>query len=234
MTTTDFNVTSVFDSDVIVNRTGGTTDTTQDPIDGSNYAAVTQSFAQYSDPTFGNGLPDDGSFAANPYHPTINLNYDNTNDGNNAKLITGATTGTTFTVPVTQGQYNYVHLALMSTEGSGDVKVTFNYTDGTSAQSSTITVPDWYNEITESETLYYLTDGLDRSFTDGTGFDDADNPALFGARFTANSAKTLQSLAVQVTNSTGTGRLTFFGATGETVNAAPTAVNLNNSTTSLP
>ncbi|MDJ1170090.1 putative Ig domain-containing protein [Roseofilum sp. BLCC_M154] len=234
MATTDFNVTSAFDSDVIVNYTSGTTDTTQTQIDGSNYAAVTQSFAQYKDPTWGNGLPDDGSFAANSYHPTINLNYSNANNGNNARLIIGQTSGTTFNVPVTQGQYNYVHLALMSTEGSSDVKVTFNYTDGSSTVSSIATVPDWYNEITESETLYYLADGLDRSFTDGTGFDDADDPALFGARFTANSAKTLQNLTVQVTNSTATGQLAFFGATGETLNQAPTAVNLNNSTTSLP
>ncbi|MEH2063413.1 MAG: DUF4347 domain-containing protein, partial [Nostoc sp.] len=227
--TVAFNISSVFDSDIIVNRTGGVTDTTQTAIDLTNNALITQSFATFSNSTSGNGLPDDGFFGVTSFHPDIQLSYKNTDNGNNARLIKTSTGTFTFNV---SGQYAYVHLALTSTEGSSDVSLTFNYSDGTTETTSSQTIPDWYNEITTpSNTLYYLSNGLDRSKTDGTGFEDANNPAVFGVRFSANAAKTLQSITVQKTTSTG--YLVFFGATGE-LNTAPaltgTAATLSNGT----
>ncbi|MBE9145256.1 hypothetical protein [Planktothrix mougeotii] len=91
LATVNFDVSSIFSDDVIVNYTGGVTDTTQTAIDNSGYAAVTQSFAVYTNPTSGNGLPDDGLFSANSYHPAIQLGYNNNNNGNNALMIVGAT-----------------------------------------------------------------------------------------------------------------------------------------------
>ncbi|BAY79100.1 hemolysin-type calcium-binding region (plasmid) [Nostoc linckia NIES-25] len=212
--TVSFNVSSVFDTDVIVNRTAGITDTTQTAIDLTNYALITQSFATFANSTSGNGLPDDGFFAATSFHPDIQLSYRNTDNGNNARLIKTSTGSFTFNV---SGQYAYVHLALTSTEGNSDVRLTLNYSDGTTETTNSQTIPDWYNEITPSNTLYYLSNDLDRSKTDGTGFEDANDPALFGVRFSANAAKTLQSITVEKTASTG--YLVFLGATGELTNA---------------
>ncbi|WP_445632839.1 hypothetical protein NSTC745_04416 [Nostoc sp. DSM 114161] len=226
--TVSFNVSSVFDADVLVNRTGGVTDTTQTAIDLTSNALITQSFATFANSTSGNGLPDNGFFAATSFNPDIQLSYRNTDNGNNARLIKTSTGTFTFSV---NGQYAYVHLALTSTEGSSNVRLTFNYSDGTTETTNSQTIPDWYNEITPSNTLYYLGNGLDRSKADGTGFEDANNPAVFGVRFSANAAKTLQSITVEKTASTG--YLVFFGATGE-LNTAPaltgTAATLSNGT----
>ncbi|MEH2298469.1 MAG: DUF4347 domain-containing protein [Nostoc sp.] len=214
--TVPFDVSSAFDADAIVNRTGGVTDTTQTAIDAGNKALITQSFATSADSTLGNGLPDNGLFSATNFHPDIQLSYRNSDNGNNAHLIKTSTGSFTFNV---SGQYAYVHLGLTSTEGSSDVHLTFNYSDGTTQTSNSQTIPDWFDEITESKTLYYLINDLDRSQADGTGFNNANDPAIFGVRFSANAAKTLQSITVEKTASTG--YLVFLGATGE-LNTAPT------------
>ena len=214
--TVPFDVSSAFDADAIVNRTGGVTDTTQTAIDAGNKALITQSFATSADSTLGNGLPDNGLFSATNFHPDIQLSYRNSDNGNNAHLIKTSTGSFTFNV---SGQYAYVHLGLTSTQGSSDVHLTFNYSDGTTQTSNSQTIPDWFDEITESKTLYYLINDLDRSQADGTGFNNANDPAIFGVRFSANAAKTLQSITVEKTASTG--YLVFLGATGE-LNTAPT------------
>ncbi|MDZ8226250.1 DUF4347 domain-containing protein [Nostoc sp. ChiVER01] len=215
--TVPFDVASVFDADVIVNRTGGVTDTIQTAIDGKNFALITQSFATFTNSTLGNGLPDDGFFGATSFNPDIQLSYRNSENGNNARLITTSTGN--FTFNVSSGQYAYVHLALTSTEASSNVRLTLNYSDGTTQTTDSQTIPDWFNEITPSTTLYYLIDGLDRSKADGTGFENANDPAIFGVRVSADATKTLESITLEKTASTG--YLAFLGATGE-LNTPPT------------
>ena len=214
--TVPFDVSSTFNADAIVNRTGGVTDTTQTAVDATNRALITQSFATFADSTLGNGLPDNGLFSATNFHPDIQLSYKNSDNGYNAHLIKTSTGSFTFNV---SGQYAYVHLGLTSTEGSSDVHLTLNYSDGTTQTSNSQTIPDWFNEITESKTLYYLINHLDYSQPDGTGFNNANDRAIFGVKFSANAAKTLQSITVEKTASTG--YLVFLGATGE-LNTAPT------------
>ncbi|MEH2314295.1 MAG: DUF4347 domain-containing protein [Nostoc sp.] len=214
--TVPFDVSSAFNVDAIVNRTGGVTDTTQTAVDATNRALITQSFATFANSTLGNGLPDNGLFSATNFHPDIQLSYRNSDNGYNAHLIKTSTGSFTFNV---SGQYAYVHLGLTSTEGSSNVDLTLNYSDGTTKTTNSQTIPDWYNEITESKTLYYLINDLDLSNADATGFNNANDPAIFGVRFSANAAKTLQSITVEKTASTG--YLVFLGATGE-LNTAPT------------
>jgi len=218
--TVPFDLSSVLNVDVIVNRPEGVTDTTQTPIDGSNYALITQSFATFVNSTLGNGLPDDGFFGATNFNPDIQLGYRNSDNGNNARLITTSTGS--FTFNVLSGQYAYVHLALNSTEASSNVRFTLNYSDGTTQTTNSQTIPDWFNEITPSRTLYYLIDGLDRSRADGTGFENSNDAAIFGLRLSANATKTLESITVEKTASAG--YLAFFGATGE-LNTAPILQN---------
>ncbi|GAB4366722.1 MAG: hypothetical protein Kow00121_04420 [Elainellaceae cyanobacterium] len=212
-----FDVSSVLTEDIIVNRAGNITDTTQTAIDLENSALITQTFATFAGSTSGNGLPDDGLFAANSYHPTIQLAYRNASDGNNARLIKTSTGS--FTFGVTPGTYSEIHLAATSTEGSSGIRVTFNYADGTNETTTTRNVPDWYNSITQSADLYYLVDGMDRAQADGTTFQNVTNPAVFGMRFAPNSTKALQSITVEKTSSTGW--LSFIGATGVTATVTP-------------
>ncbi|QLE44764.1 DUF4114 domain-containing protein [Nostoc sp. C052] len=218
--TVPFDVSSVLNVDVIVNRPEGVTDTNQTPIDGANYALITQSFATFANSTLGNGLPDDGFFGATNFNPDIQLSYRNSDNGNNARLITTSTGS--FTFNVSSGQYAYVHLALNSTEARSNVRFTLNYSDGTTQTTNSQTIPDWYEEITPSTTLYYLIDGLDRSKADGTGFENSNDAAIFGLRLSADTTKTLESITVEKTASAG--YLAFFGATGE-LNTPPSLQN---------
>ncbi|MFN6466383.1 MAG: DUF4347 domain-containing protein [Nostoc sp. DedVER02] len=217
--TVPFDVSSVFNADVIVNRTGEATDTIQTAIDGYS-ALITQSFATFTNSTLGNGLPDDGFFEATSFNPDIQLSYRNSENGNNARLITTSTEN--FTFNVSSGQYAYVHLALTSTLGSSNVRFTLNYSDGTTQTTDSQTIPDWFNEITPSTTLYYLIDGLDRSAADGTNFQNSNDAAIFGVRVRADATKTLESITLEKTNSIG--YLAFLGATGE-LNTPPTLQN---------
>ncbi len=235
MATTKFDVSSLLDKDLIVNQGTSGTDTTQDGIDYMGTDFVTQTFATSQDATNGNGLPDNGIFAANSYHPEIQLSYSNDNDGTNGYLINSFSTTArtqTFQFNVTTGQYGYVHLAL-SPNGHApmDVSLTFNYSDGSSQTSSAVTVPDWQDTTTtESENLYYLASGLDLSTNDGSLFLE-DSVAVFGVRFAANATKTLNSITVNATSNYDFPEnvgLAFFGATGESnPNAVPTLTSSN-------
>uniref|UniRef100_UPI00378489AF DUF4347 domain-containing protein n=1 Tax=Planktothrix agardhii TaxID=1160 RepID=UPI00378489AF len=218
LATADFNVSSIFTEDVIVNYTSGVTDTTQNGLSKWSETLVTQSFATFTVGTNGNGLPDDGSFAANTYHPAIQLGYSNTSGGNNAKVLSA--NNTSFTFNITSGQYSAIHLFATSTDGTAGIEVKFNYSDGTN-EAKTATVPDWFDTISETSDKYYLIDGMDRSFdTTGSNYDDANTAALYGLKFAPNPAKTLSSITFTKTSGSTTDNwVSFFGATGEYNNA---------------
>ncbi|MCT7971026.1 Ig-like domain-containing protein [Laspinema olomoucense] len=223
-----FDLTSVFDRDVIINNTGGVTDPTQNGLSNSSETLVTQSFATLKAGANGNGLPDNGFFAANTYHPDLQLGYNNNNDGNNAKVLTA--NGQSFTFSVTPNQYSQIHLIATSSDGNAGMQVTFNYSDGTT-ETKTATVQDWFNNIVESFDNYYVIDGLDRNF-DTTGssassYHDANAVAVFGFGFNINPAKTLSSITINKTSgSLTTNYLGVFGATGVVESTPPTISNL--------
>ncbi|MGB7709049.1 MAG: hypothetical protein WBL95_05830, partial [Microcoleus sp.] len=213
LSNTDFNLSSVFDRDVIFNYNGGATDPTQDGLSTWNETLLTQSFATFKNPANGNGLPDNGFFRANAYHPDVQLGYNNTNNGNNAKVLT--TNNTSFTLAVTPKKYSEIHLFATSTNGNAGMQVTFKYSDG-NTETIPASVPDWFDEITETSSSYYLINGMDRSKdTTQDGYDNTNDPALFGFKFNPNSAKMLQSITVTKTSGSTTNNwLGVFGATG--------------------
>jgi len=220
---THFDVSTVLNIDAIVNN-AGTVDTTQTSIDLQNNALLTQAFAVGVGPATANGLPNDGFFAANTFHPDIQLAYRNSDDGNNARLLTSAGS---FTFNVPANNYKDIHLAVTSTQGNSDVRLTLNYSDGTSVPTTVQAVPDWFSSITESPSVYYLIDGMDRVRANSTIYEDANTFAVFGVRFAADPTKTLQSVTVEKTSATG--QLVFLGATG-VVNATPTDISISAST----
>ena len=86
-----FDTTSVFNADVIVNTDPDPPtpyDEDNDPIDdpgpGGNYALPSQSAAAVGCPT-PVGLPDNGFFGPNADHPPVQLAYNNASSGNNAR-----------------------------------------------------------------------------------------------------------------------------------------------------
>jgi hypothetical protein len=209
------DLSSVFKNDVIVNRNEGVTDTTQSAIDSSGYALITQSFAK-SRPLLAVGLPDDGFFAANLFHPDIQLSYNNNNDGNNARVLKK---NESLTFNVSPNWYTNVHLALTSTDrGSGSYfKLKFNYADGTSSDTGSRLIPDWFDGNAYNDTvlsvfdLYFLANGLDRAKADGSSLDQQ-RLAVFGAVSSLDKSKQLTSITV--TNiSKSDSKLVFLGAT---------------------
>jgi Ca2+-binding RTX toxin-like protein len=204
-----FNVSNTFNADGIVNQNNELRDITQDGIDKSYSNLITQSFAAATT-AGGIGLPDNGLFAANNFHPEIQLQYRNTDNGNNVRLI--KTTTGSFDFQVEQNTYSQVHIAALSTEGSSNIRLKFTYSDGTTALSDIATVPDWFDDFTETTSRYYLLDGMDRANSKGT-IEPVKDPALFGLQFVnPNALKTVTNISVEKTSSTG--YLSFFGATG--------------------
>ena len=204
-TLVQFDFTPAVNRDVIVN----TSDTVQDPINTLQQDYVTQSVATAVAAANGKGLPDNGFFPANAFHPAIQLAYRNTDNGNNAWVATSNGQGVNLDIP--DAKYSEIHVAAAATDGAATMQATLIYTDGTQA-IATADVPDWQDELTaQSPSAYYLIDAMDTAQPNGT-FAQADDPALFGFRFTPDSTRTLQSITLTKTG--GIGRLNVFGATG--------------------
>jgi LPXTG-site transpeptidase (sortase) family protein len=207
-------------ADVIINRTGGVTDTTQVGIDGDAAASMcylTQTAAtNYNGNP--NGIPDNGFIAANAFHPAVQLAANNADNGNNARKIAPAGP-LTFTIDVPDDNYYYMHIFGVTGSGASSFSLTFNYSDATSTTTSTVNLRDWFDDFTQTATEYYLLDGLDRMGCNVTGYQNSNDPAIFGHRFAPNVNKTLQTVTVTVSNLTGGERAIFFGAVGE---SAPT------------
>ena len=223
------NLTSVLTEDIIVNRANGVTDTSQTAMDRSNWAYMTQSYATFLGGTAGPGMPDNGLIPATTFHPEIQLPYNNANYGNNGSVIRTSTGSFTFGVP--QDNYNYIHIAGASTEGLSNFRLSLAYTTGSPVTTAIRTMPDWFNEIAQTQDQYYLLNGMDRADFRGNGiFENANNPAVFGFRFAADPTRVLSSVTVEKTSSAGF--FVFFGAYGDNTNITPT-LTVNNSTVTV-
>jgi len=211
-----FDVTSAFNADVIVNTDPDPPtpfDEDNDPIDdpgaGGNFALLTQSAAAVGCPT-PVGLPDNGSFAANADHPNVQLAYNNASSGNNARRSPSFSTDT-YSFNVLAAMYFDVHLFFTAGNGTAQASITLNYSTGAPVTTSFI-VQDWFN--TPLAPNYALFDGGDRIPPDAPfTCEDSNTTAIFGRSFAADPTRILQSVTIQRTD-VGTAVMSFFGATG--------------------
>jgi hypothetical protein len=216
-----FDVSSVFGEDSIISS--GTDTNHHNGLDDGNRSLITQSYAGSNQ----QGLPDDGLFRGNSDRPDIQLQYKDRKDRHNLTQIT-ASTGS-FKFSTQRNFYSSVHIAAFSTQGSSDVELTFHYSGNTSYTTSSATVPDWFDEISENESRYYLANNMDRAHSDRT-IDDVNDVALFGLRFNNRyPSKTVTEITVSKTS--GSGYFSFFGATGVVAELPPsisdTSFNIN-------
>lgn len=208
--TVQLDVSSILDSDVVVNESttggAGVLDSTQNSMDSTEFCLITDSAAKILLGTAGNGLPDDGFFAANAYHPDVQLPYATSGDGNNAKV----TTASVWSIPIPAGQYTNIHVFVTCGSGSANYGMTLNYSDGMIATGAFL-VPDWFAEITDSTSRYTLINGLDRAAPSGATAFNVNDPAIFGLHMAADPSKTLTEITM--TKVSGNCVLTFFGVT---------------------
>ena len=176
-------------------------------IDGGGHGNgyVTHSVAANKNYTAGPTLPDSARFPANRNHPTMLLNYSNSDSTHFQTHYLSGSDSVTFSVP--SGNYSTIYLALTSSEGSTTIGVVLTYSDG--PVTSTFTLPDYDQGLTSG--VFYVDSGMQKwSNTNSPGDNFGHNLNGFGV--TANSTKTLTSVKL-VKKTTGS-YLVFWGATG--------------------
>ncbi|MFP4055506.1 MAG: PEP-CTERM sorting domain-containing protein [Candidatus Brocadiia bacterium] len=222
----DLDVSSLFNSDVILNNggpdaTGYTAqgifgDSTQGEVDKAGRIWMTQSVAlAHNTSSVGlgdrDGLPDDGFFPATAFHPDIRLAYRNSDDGPNA--YTSTSSSASFSFHVAPNRYHQLSILATTGSGSATLDATLHYLDGSSEARAGLQVPDWFWSITEDADRFYLIDGLDRLNRSNGNYENSNNPAIFGLNLHPDPTRTLVSVDIQKVGG-GSSRLNVYGATG--------------------
>jgi len=130
-------------------------------IDGGGLADgyLTLSAALFNGDKNPHALPDNGSFAANAFHPKVILHYAGTDTpGMQACVITGAGS-VGFRIP--QKRYTAVYLALTSAEGPSLLHIKLFYSNGSAEKD--FLVPDYYQDLPPGDpNVCYLAHDLSK------------------------------------------------------------------------
>lgn len=156
----------------------------------------------------GEGLPDDGRFAATARHPEVVLNYRNTDaTGMQARKSMGPDT---FTFAVPARSYTSMLLCMVSEGGASRVQITLSY-EGGSTDVRNMEAPDFGVRLKEGDTEHCaLISDLNK--WDGNGkVTEEKNHWLYVLETRPDPKKTLRGITVTKQRS---GNMTFYGATG--------------------
>ncbi len=166
-------------------------DLTQSSLDqanvGGNFVFATQALATSRAGASGNGLLDSGFYGANAFHPDFQLGYGLNPEGNNVLQFAG--TGPV-TVALSAGAYREIHVAAMTGGGASFLTLLLHYSDG-DVLSRTAFVSDWYDDFAETADNYYIENGLDRINADQSGYENVNDPGVFGYRFLTDETRQL-------------------------------------------
>ena len=206
----DFSVTTLFNTDPIVNRDPDPPtpfDEENNAVSG-NFAFLTQSAAVAAGCPTPAGLPDDGFFPANADHPDVHLSFSDQLSFPNARRSNGPEG---YSVVPPANFYSNVHVFFVSSSASSIAMVTMNYASGPGT-SSFFVVPGWFDP--PSPPAYLLFDGGDRiSPIEPFVCDDANAVAIFGFNLPVDPLRMLLRLDIDRTDTNSVGQI-FFGATG--------------------
>ena len=180
---------SLYNIDGVANIGDVTQSALDQPNVGGNFVYLTQSFATSRVGAAGNGLLDSGLYAASGFNPGIQLGYGLNPNGNNVLQFAG--TGPVSFVMVA-GHYSEIHVAAMTGGGNSFLTLNLHYADGNEL-SRTAFVNDWYNDFGAGDDTYYIANGLDRISSDGSVYENANDPGLFGHRFLVDGSRQLLS-----------------------------------------
>jgi hypothetical protein len=204
--TVQVNIKSILNARAVSTFSNGKIYTWTRGIDGNGYGDgyVTHSVAVHLNYT-GHTLPDSARFPANANHPTMLLNFSNSDSTNFQTHYLSGSDSVTFSVP--EGNYSKVFLALTSSEGSTTIGVVLNYSDGPA--TSTFTLNDY--DVGNSAGVFFVDSAMQKWNNQNSPGDNFGH-ALNGFGVTANPAKTLTS--VKLVKKTAGSYLVFWGATG--------------------
>jgi len=162
-------------------------------------------------------LPDDATFAANAEHPQMVLHFANTAPAQSAQARGVAGVGT-FDIDVPHAAYSGLFLAILSSYGDCPLMFTLQYTDASKSQVQ-FTLPDWGTgkPLPKDPPVFFnLIAGLHKWNKDNASVDTPSH-ALTGLRLQPAADKQLSR--VQVSKTSATPYLVFFGATGVATSA---------------
>jgi hypothetical protein len=204
-----------------IDGVANTGDSVQSPLDqpnaGGSFVFLTQSLATSRMGASGNGLLDSGFYAANGFHPDMQLGYGVNPNGNNVLQFAG--TGPV-SLSIAAGYYGEIHVAAMSGSGSSFLTLMLHYADG-DVTTRTAFVNDWYNDFGSTKDDYYIADGLDRISSNLSVYENANDPALFGHRFLTDETRQLLGIDLIASGTSSfEPRMNIFGATAVSSDAA--------------
>jgi hypothetical protein len=222
-------IASGYNEDVIANGTGAANASTTSDIDNSGYAFLSSDFranSSSSAPPY--SLPANGTITS-VSNSSVVFQLAPYSENNALKLVTAASTGTlTFSEAVSATNLYYI-----ATSGSGDssVNLTLNFTDGTTQEVATATVPDWYYS-TVQPSAYRGTGRVSRfdNLMQGSSTD----PRMYHITVNvdvANQSKLIES--VTFTKNTTSGALNVFGISAKLVSECPEMASATGTSTTF-
>ena len=198
------DLSALLNADGVANRSNGIDDPSNDHF--GDLILTTESYAQAAF-TDGHGLPDDGFFPANEFHPDIQLNYHNDDDGLNSLMVE---TGDSVTIDARGGYFDSVHLAIFNTTVIG-FQVDINYVNGTTT-SYNQGIENWNRPLAVKEGPDRYTLAKNVVVSGPKGPFQPDYSHLVGIRFDTNPSLEIRSISVHPAGPTG--RFHILGATG--------------------
>ncbi|MBF0113487.1 MAG: FG-GAP repeat protein, partial [Magnetococcales bacterium] len=182
-------------------------------VDGAGSLYITQAVAEGNALTTPTGLANDGFYAANADHPTVLLQANETDSGDNALQVTGYNS---VNLNVQDGVYDTLHVFAVAgnliTNTVTDFHVVLHYTDSTTTTSASIPVLNWYDGAAYPS-VYTLIGGMNRG--DGSSLDDGNGAAIFGFAFEVDASKVLASFDLVTNDVDANATVNYFGATLE-------------------
>lgn len=216
------DLSAIYNIDGVANVGDFSQSSLDQPNSGGNYVFLTQELATNIAGANGDGLNNDGIYGAAGFSPDYRLGYGSNPNGNNVLQFAGngqRNVGLS-------GTFSEIHVAAMSGGGNLQLQLQLNYTDG-STLSSVQTVLDWFADPSESATRYIIDNVRDRIRPDHTGYQNSNDPAIFGHRFLVDTSRELVSFDLIATGtSSGEPRQNIFGASAVEVPAPLSAAIL--------
>jgi len=169
---------------------------------------LTQSAALFNGDKDPLALPDDPLFAADVHHPQIKLHYSNTDTLHNQTCNVSGKGNVEFAVPSTK--YKTIYLALTSSEGQSDLKISFTYNDGVVSQD--FVLPDYYADLKSDDlNLCYLAHDLAK-WGNKNNMTEKDHHNIDLLKIKADPKRVLKNIRIDKSKP---GYLVFWAATGE-------------------